>query len=107
MKCGTCRGRGELRNTDGTVFRCPECSANKHPSTTERAPPTTDEATDRAKGKEPQLPVRGRTWALVLDAAEKDGMAPKTWAEEALAKAARDRIAAEPRKRHRRVRSRR
>ena len=28
MTCGTCRGRGERRNTHGTRFRCPNCGSH-------------------------------------------------------------------------------
>ena len=86
-RCGTCAGRGELRNTDGTVFQCPDCGG-REPAI------VADKAARRRKptGEIVSIAVPAKTWAAVREAAKLNGRKPKDWAIEALANAARQQV---------------
>ena len=91
MACETCKGRGELRNTDGTRFACPDCGGTASDRGSGPARGGRNAGKGKGQGGE-SFNVPARTWALVIEATKLNGRQPREWALEALASAARGQI---------------
>ncbi len=117
-KCTVCKGRGTLKNTDGTIFRCPDCEGTgkytrpppepesepappPKPAPTPKQPPTIHvkpngssppKAQPNGKGEQITITLQPKELAVVREAAMLSGVQQKQWIHHCLVQASQQRI---------------
>ncbi len=119
-KCYVCKGRGTLKNTDGTIFRCPDCGGTGNytppppepdpepatapppkPAQSPKKPPaihvkqngvSRPQVQPNGKGEQITITLQPKELAVVREAAMLSGVKQKQWIHHCLVQASQQRI---------------